>query len=104
WLIIRDPAQKAKLAALHRTATEAAVARAPGRSLPPHQSSGAWQRIMDSVVWQSEHLHEAPAIIIACLEFDAPIRDSFSFGANHAGSIWPGVQNLLLAARALGLG
>ncbi len=31
------------------------------------------------------------------------MRDTFATGAGAGGSIWPGVQNLLLAARALGL-
>src|SRR5687767_7038556 len=59
--------------------------------------------MLASVLWQAEHLQEAPAIVIACLEFAAPPQDSFSAGAGSGGSIWPGVQNLLLAARALEL-
>ena len=45
-----------------------------------------------------------PALVIACLEFGSEPPDRFSVGAGSGGSIWPGVQNLLLAARALGLG
>jgi nitroreductase len=47
-------------------------------------------------------MHEIPALIIACMEFGQKV-DAAS-AARGAGSIWPGVQNLLLAARALGLG
>ena len=46
---------------------------------------------------------EIPAHIVACLEMGGPVRASFFAGAGAGGSIWPGVQNLLLAARALGL-
>jgi nitroreductase len=49
-------------------------------------------------------MQEIPALIIACLEFTRAPNDSFSAGAGAGGSIWPAVQNLLLAARALGLG
>ena len=45
-------------------------------------------------------MHTYPALIVACLEFDERPDDL----AAQGGSIWPGVQNLLLAARALGLG
>ena len=43
------------------------------------------------------HIHEAPAWIVPCLEGGTPTRTSGS-------SIYPAVQNMLLASRALGLG
>ena len=43
------------------------------------------------------HIHEAPVWIVPSLEGEAPMRWSGS-------SIYPAVQNMLLAARALGLG
>jgi nitroreductase len=61
-------------------------------------------RMLAAVMWQAEHMAEIPALIIACLELGAPPRESFAAGAGAGGSIWPGVQNVLLAARALGLG
>jgi len=46
----------------------------------------------------TEHFHEAPVWIVACIEeAGAPTRWS-------GASIYPAVQNMLLAARALGLG
>jgi nitroreductase len=59
--------------------------------------------MVEAVRWQAEHFAEIPAHIIACLQVALPIRDTFAAGAGSGGSIWPGVQNLLLAARALGL-
>lgn len=47
----------------------------------------------------SDHLHEAPAIIIPC-GFLLPVNTGIASGS----SIYPAIQNLLLAARALGLG
>jgi len=43
------------------------------------------------------HIHEAPVWNVPCLEGGTPTRASGS-------SIYPAVQNMLLAARALGLG
>ena len=43
------------------------------------------------------HVHEAPVWIVPCLEGGTPTRTSGS-------SIYPAVQNMLLTARALGLG
>lgn len=103
WIVVRDPEQKKKLAVLNRDAVDAYIA--PDSARPdalPHQSSEKRKRMLDSVLWQRDHIHEIPALIIACLEFDEPIDGQVA--ARGAGSIWPGVQNLLLAARALGLG
>ena len=98
WLVVRDPDQRKKLAALNKTAVEAYVGPQSGRAgALPHQSAEKRQRMLNSVLWQAEHLQDCPAIVIACFEFDAPVSGAGS-------SLWPGVQNLLLAARALGLG
>src|SRR5438477_6530670 len=45
----------------------------------------------------ANHIHEAPVWIVPCLEGATPTRTSGS-------SVYPAVQNMLLAARALGLG
>jgi nitroreductase len=45
----------------------------------------------------ADHIHEAPVWIVPCLESANPTRTSGS-------SIYPAIQNILLAARALGLG
>ena len=58
--------------------------------------------MLDAVVWQMEHMHEMPAIVIACAEFESTVNETLI--AQKSGAIWPGVQNLLLAARALELG
>ncbi len=45
-----------------------------------------------------DHVDEAPAIVLACLHCHR--EPSLALG----GAVWPAVQNLLLAARALGYG
>jgi nitroreductase len=102
WIVVRDQAVKRRLAELNKEA----VSRYAGalRTDVPGQDAGKRQRMIDAVVWQADHMAEMPALIIACLEFGAEPPDRFSVGAGAGGSIWPGVQNVLLAARALGLG
>jgi len=103
WLVVRDAEQKAKLAELNRIAVEAYASPSSGRPTSlPHQSDAERARMVNAVLWQAEHLAEIPALIIACHQFDAPVDDLGR--ARAGGSVWPGVQNLLLAARALGLG
>lgn len=103
WIIVRDPVQRKALAELNRKAVRSYIGSdvtRPG-SLP-HQSEAKRERMLEAVLWQAEHMHEVPALVIACAELDAPA------GAGTAqlagGSVWPAVQNVLLAARALGLG
>lgn len=64
-------------------------------------------RIVRSVQWQVDHFPEIPVVVVACLRGGAklpyvPMPAMASTG--HYGSIYPSVQNLLLAVRAVGLG
>lgn len=103
WIIARDPGVKKGLADLNRKGVEAYVGPYTDRpgSLP-HQSREKRQRMLNSVMWQMEHMHEIPALILACMEFGEKVDGNAIL--RGGGSIWPGVQNLLLAARALELG
>jgi len=103
WLIVRDPKIKKALADLNRKGVEAYIQ--PMLDKPaglPHQSVDKRTRMAEAVVWQMDHMHEIPALVIACLEFGVKVDGAAA--QRGGGSIWPGVQNLLLAARALGLG
>lgn len=103
WMIVQDADVKAELAALNRAGVNDYIGpmiENPG-SLP-HQDQEKRTRMMQSVLWQMEHLHEIPALIIACMDFG--VKADAAMMARGGGSIWPGIQNLLLAARALGLG
>ncbi len=101
WIVVRSTEQRLRIGELNRRASldHATTERHAGRSLPS-QDRERRQRMWDAVLWQAEHMHEAPAIIVACCIMDATDQDP----GRYAGSIWPGIQNLLLAARALGLG
>lgn len=103
WIVVRDQEQKNRLAALNKTAVERYLASQRSSSVP-HQSDARRQRMLDAVEWQADHMAEVPALIIACLQLGRTPPESFFAGAGSGGSIWPGVQNVLLAARALGLG
>lgn len=97
WIVVRDPAQKKKLAELNRQAVDEYIGN-PDAAVP------AMRGIVRAVAWQRDHFHEIPVLLIPCLEFDRKPENSWHSGAGSGGSIWPGVQNLLLTARAIGLG
>ncbi|MYE81294.1 MAG: nitroreductase [Gammaproteobacteria bacterium] len=103
WIVVRDAEQRAKLAELNRKAVTAYIGPQSGRPAAlPHQPADKRQRMLDAVLWQADNMQHIPALVIACYEFPEPVPPSGAIRAG--GSIWPAVQNLLLAARALGLG
>ena len=101
WIAVKDANQRSKLAELNSQAVKAYTGVESTRldSLP-HQPADKRQRMLNAVLWQAEHMHEIPVLLIACYEFPGPV----SSPAGAGGSVWPGIQNVLLAARALGLG
>ena len=63
------------------------------------------QRVLAAVEWQVEHFAEVPVMVVACLRgWRAPFVPMPPMAeSSYYGSIYPSVQNLLLAARAVGL-
>ena len=97
WVVVRDASQKQKLADLNRKHAEPYIA--PQRANPPNEKH---KRLLDAVVWQMEHMHEIPALIVACFDYPEKVEGLGVY--RSGGSVWPGIQNLLLKARSLGLG
>ena len=91
FVIVQDAELRGKLADVYR--------RAGRNALPRLQwLQDANPRILRSATHLIEHLDDAPALLLACIEHDG--------GTNltTGSSIYPAVQNILLAARGLGLG
>ncbi len=65
---------------------------------PPGVTREAYLRQHAAVSYLTDHFADAPVWIVACLEGDP------NPGRGAGASIYPAVQNMLLAARALGLG
>jgi nitroreductase len=64
----------------------------------------AMGRILDAVQFQVDHFEEVPVLVVACLRGFAHLLPLSAAQTIHYGSIYPSVQNLLLAARSVGLG
>jgi len=97
WVIARDLGVKKKLADLNRRHAEPYIQ--PSLDNP---SSEKQRRMLEAVVWQMDHMHEIPALIVACFNYPEKVTGIDVY--RQAGSVWPGIQNLLLTARSLGLG
>jgi nitroreductase len=99
FVVVKDPRVKARLGQLNRMAWRVygGIGRVVMRNRP------RMQRIMDAVDWQARHFEEVPVVVVACLRGLRPLFPPVA-ASSYYGSIYPSVQNLLLAARAAGLG
>ena len=103
WIVVRNPGIKRQLAALNRRYAEPYIRPSLEGNLGTRQlSPDKHRRQLQAVMWQIEHMHEIPALIVACFDYPEKVAGPGIYRA--ASSVWPGVQNLLLTARALGLG
>ncbi len=107
FIVVRDPHIKEKLAKRYRVAWRLYHWAVIRRKAPRDESMAKTAR---AVQWQVDHFTEIPVLVVACLRLTAregrvpfiPMPHPAMSG--YFGSIYPSVQNLLLAARAMGLG
>jgi len=98
FLVVRDRKVKETVGALYKRAWDEQVAPRYRSGEPaPGTSRERFERMLAAAEYLANHIQEAPVWIVPCLEGANPTRTSGS-------SIYPAVQNMLLAARALGLG
>ena len=88
FIVIRDQETKDKIGELYRAGD--------GFSITPDMT-GQVRRVYGSAQYLEDHMEDVPVFILVCIEANA--NSSFS-----GASIYPAVQNILLAARGMGLG
>jgi nitroreductase len=100
FLVVKDPAIKRAVQVWYKKAFDEVVGPRYSKSAPPPGvTADRYKRQHGAVEYLTDHFHEAPVWIVACIDegIAAPTRWS-------GASIYPAVQNMLLATRALGLG
>jgi nitroreductase len=98
FLVLKDPAKKKAVQVYYKKLFDEVVGpRYASSPVPPGANPGSFKRQHAAVEYLTDHYHEAPVWIVACLEGATPNRTA-------GASIYPAVQNMLLAIRALGLG
>ncbi|BCP09216.1 nitroreductase family protein [Mycobacterium sp. 5-140-3-2] len=104
WLVIADPALRAKIAELYR---EAYLRRVGGQLLADLMPAGTPEsRVMSSTEWLVENMARVPLLVIPCYEAYLPRIDgdeSFHLATLY-GSIFPPVWNFQLALHTRGYG
>ena len=118
FVVARDPGLRRALGEVYRKASKIAEAMYAARGRPAHVTPGQFQRMMSTGAHLWDHMGEAPVILLPCQrrpvvppaeslppDIRAYYRQELAYVERIRGaSIYPAVQNILLACRALGLG
>jgi nitroreductase len=118
FLVVRDPERRRALGDIYRKASKIAEAMYAAKGRPAHMTEREYERMMVAGAYLWERMGDAPVILIPSLrsasvppaaslppDVRARYQDELAYVQRIRGaSIYPAVQNILLACRALGLG
>ena len=118
FIVVREESQRRRLGAVYRKASDEVAEIYAARGRPDHMTDAEFKRLMAGGRHLWEHMGDAPVLLVPCLrKRDMPPRDALpeavsrrydahlAHQARIAGSsIYPAIQNIILACRALGLG
>ena len=103
FVVIGDPERKQWFAERYAAAMESrfGLMTDPARRQPADGQ-------LRAIYHQMDHLHETPYLILVCGKRDWPFKvpqsERVGLAPPNFGAVYPCVQNMLLACRALGLG
>jgi nitroreductase len=117
FIVVRDAELKRKLGAIYRKASDIASAMYQARGRPAHMDEAQYQRFLSSGAYLWDHMGDAPVLLLPCLHDRPPpprealppdIRAVYdgelAYNERIRGaSIYPAIQNIILACRAFGL-
>jgi nitroreductase len=101
FIVVKDAEIKRELQIRYKRALDQIMPRFHATAIPG-KSDAQKERRLRAVEYLTDHFHEAPVLLVACLIGD--MGKSAGLEKMSGASIYPAVQNMLLAARALGLG
>jgi nitroreductase len=118
FIVVREEAQRRRLAAVYRKASDEVAEIYAARARPAHLTDAQYQRLMAGGSYLWDHIGDAPVLLVPCLKKrDMPPGEALpeAVAARYeahllhqekirGSSIYPAVQNIILACRALGLG
>jgi nitroreductase len=114
FVVVKDPAKKKKISDIYTRGAQVVADMYANRPRPAHMDEKQYQILMNSATYLFEHLYHAPVLLFACLRVEpigAPENMPKEITANtrtmariSGSSIYPAVQNIILACRAFGIG
>lgn len=105
FLVVKDPEVKKQVQAIYQESWSEVRPLYDNRPGPEHMAAEKFARLLNAASHLAEHMAEAPVLIFACLkERPLPPQLASRLARLAGSSIYPAVQNMLLACRALGIG
>ena len=114
FMVVRDSAKKQKIADIYRRGGEILMQLYANRERPAHVDEKQYNAMLNSATYLIGHMHEAPVLLFACLRQERAAampnlppdiaKRAREMGRASGSSIYPAVQNIILACRAFGLG
>jgi nitroreductase len=99
FIVITDGSQKARIADIYREVGNAAIREG---ALKHGALAADMEKVYRDALVLVDNLRHAPALILCCLQGE-PLEGGIH-QSTYYGSIYPAIQNLMLAARAKGIG
>ncbi len=104
FLVIRKPEHKRWFAERYKAAIESRF----GVLQPKDDDASAMARTIRALRYQMDHMQEFPLLLVVCglrdWPFKVPEAERIGLAPPNFGAVYPCVQNILLACRAVGLG
>lgn len=113
FVVVTDPEQRKRVGAAYAKASLSVRPFYENRPRPEHMTETEERHLKTSGFYLHEHMTEAPVLLLVCGRRRGPRPDLTNLGANAlarmaaataCAGIYPAVQNVILACRALGLG
>ena len=104
FLVLRRSEDKQWFAEHYKAAIESRF----GKHRLPAEGDSSMARQARALQYQMDHMHEFPLLVVVCGLRDWPFRvpeaERIGLAPPNYGAVYPCVQNILLACRAVGLG
>ena len=118
FIVVRDAEMRRQLGLVYRKASEIAAAMYAARERPAHMTEAQYRQMLSAGAHLWDHMGDAPVLLVPCARDRPPPRKEAlppDVQANYpqelayadrirGASIYPAVQNIILACRAFGLG
>jgi nitroreductase len=118
FIVVTDAEKRRQLGAVYRKASDEVSAIYAARGRPAHMTDQQFDRFMAAGAYLWDHLGDAPVLLVPCLTArEMPPRAALPAAVQaryeahlayqeriRGASIYPAIQNIILACRGLGLG
>jgi nitroreductase len=103
WIFVEDAEKKKAIADIY-LANARGYLSLPSAEYPEGDTRGErMPKVKDSAIYLAEHMHEAPVLLIPCLE-GRPEKAPLGLSASFWASLFPAAWSFCLALRSRGLG